>query len=107
MTRTGEQKKGKSTDYVTRQLISRRTPPRALPCQYIGNLGKTENGIVSVNTYGVVEGITYPLIFQIFKPKSSLKKGDDYKTKPQIAVEIIQKLKAWGFKIKLVLADSL
>lgn len=43
---TGEQKKGKATDYVTRQ--------------YIENLGKTENGIVSVNAYGVVEGITYP-----------------------------------------------
>ncbi len=49
----GDPKKGKSTDYVARQ--------------YIGNLGKTENGIVSVNEYGVVEGITYPLIFQIFK----------------------------------------
>jgi SRSO17 transposase len=30
----------------------------------IGNLGKTENGIVSVNAYGVVEGITYPLMFK-------------------------------------------
>ncbi|MCC5602235.1 IS701 family transposase [Nostoc favosum] len=90
---TGDQKKGKSTDYVTRQ--------------YIGNLGKTENGIVSVNAYGVVDGITYPLMFEIFKPKNRLQDGDKYKTKPQIAVEIIQELKAWGFKIKLVLADSL
>ncbi len=90
---TGDQKKGKSTDYVTRQ--------------YIGNLGKTENGIVSVNSYGVVDGTTYPLIFKIFKPKNRLKEGDKYKTKPQIAVEIIQELKKWGFKIKLVLADSL
>jgi SRSO17 transposase len=43
---TGDQKKGKSTDYVT--------------SQYIGNLGKIENGIVSVNAYSVVDGITYP-----------------------------------------------
>lgn len=93
MTRTGDKKKGKSTDYVTRQ--------------YIGNVGKIENGIVSVNAYGVVEGITYPLIFQIFKPKNRLKQGDNYKTKPQIAVAIIQQLKAWGFKSRLVLADSL
>ena len=70
-------------------------------------MGKTENGIVSVNAYGVVDGITYPLIFEIFKPKNCLKAGDKYKTKPQIAVEIIQELKAWGFKIKLVLADRL
>lgn len=73
---TGEQKNGKSTDYVTRQ--------------YIGNLRKTENGIISVNAYGVVDGITYPLMFQIFKPKNRLKEGDKYKSKPQITVEIIQ-----------------
>ena len=48
---TGEKKKRKATDYVTRQ--------------YIGNLGKIENGIVSVNAYGVVDGITYPLMFEI------------------------------------------
>ncbi|MBW4690058.1 MAG: transposase [Komarekiella atlantica HA4396-MV6] len=77
---TGDQKKGKSTDYVTHQ--------------YIGNLGKTENRIVSVNAYGIVDGITYPLMFEIFKPKNRLQDGDKYKTKLQIAVEIIQELKA-------------
>ena len=35
---TGDKKKGKKTDYVKRQDI--------------GNLGKIENGIVSVNAYG-------------------------------------------------------
>ncbi|MBD2540949.1 transposase [Coleofasciculus sp. FACHB-SPT36] len=54
-----------------------------------------------------IDGITYPLIFQIFKPKNRLKPGDKYKTKPQIAIDMIQELKEWGFKIKLVLADSL
>lgn len=38
---TGDRKKGKTADYVNRQ--------------YIGNLGKIENGIVSVNAYGLVE----------------------------------------------------
>jgi SRSO17 transposase len=90
---TGDKKKGKTTDYTARQ--------------YIGNLGKTANGIVSVNAYGVVEGITYPLMFKIFKPRSCLQAGDKYKTKPELAVEIIQELKALGWKIKLVLADSL
>ncbi|BAT55768.1 putative transposase [Nostoc sp. NIES-3756] len=46
-------------------------------------------------------------MFQIFKPKNRLKEGDKYKSKPQIAIEIIQELAEWGFKIKLVLADSL
>lgn len=90
---TGDEKKGKTTDYVARQ--------------YIGNLGKTENGRVSVNAYAVVENITYPLIFKIFKPKTRLMEGDTSKTKPQLAIEIIEELITWGFRLKLVLADSL
>lgn len=50
---TGEQKKEKSTDYVTRD--------------YLGNLGKIESVIVSFNACGVVDGITYLLEFKIFK----------------------------------------
>ncbi len=34
-------------------------------------------------------------------------KGDKYKTKPEIAIEIVKELKERGFKIKRVLADSL
>ncbi|MBW4421703.1 MAG: IS701 family transposase [Myxacorys californica WJT36-NPBG1] len=90
---TGDAKKGKATDYVAKQ--------------YIGNLGQTENGIVSVNAYAVVDDITYPLLFRIFKPKARLKPGDEYKTKPQLAAEIIAELQAFGFVIELVLADSL
>jgi SRSO17 transposase len=90
---TGDQKKGESTDYVKRQ--------------YIGNLGKIEQGIVSVNAYGHAQGITFPLIFKVFKPKERLKSGDQYKSKPVLAGEIIRELTAIGFKIKRVLADSL
>jgi len=43
---TGDCKKGKSTDYVKRQ--------------YIGNVGKKENGIVAVTAYGLVEGMILP-----------------------------------------------
>lgn len=90
---TGDAKKGDATDYVSKQ--------------YIGNLGKTANGIVSVNAYAVVDNITYPLMFKVFKPRSRLKPGDEYRTKPQLAVEIIRELQALGFNIELVLADSL
>lgn len=90
---TGDVKKGKTTDYVSRQ--------------YIGNIGKTKNGIVSVNAYAVVEGVTYPLLFKIFKPRKCLKAEDIYKTKPQLAIEIIKELQKWNFNIALVLADSL
>jgi SRSO17 transposase len=72
----------------------------------IGNLGKVENGIVAVTAYGIFKGMTFPLLSEVYKPKSRLKEGDEYKSKPQIAGEIIKRLKKLGFKIKLVLADS-
>ncbi len=67
---TEDPKKGKKTDYVARQ--------------YIGRLGKVKNGIVSVVAYGLIEGITFPILFEVFKPQKCLKPGDVYKTKPQV-----------------------
>ena len=64
---TGDRKKGKKTDYVARQ--------------YLGSVGKIDNGIVSVNAYGVYSNITFPLSFKIFKPKGRLKESDKYQTK--------------------------
>ncbi|MDJ1184289.1 IS701 family transposase [Roseofilum casamattae] len=90
---TGDRKKGKKTDYVARQ--------------YLGSVGKVDRGIVSVNAYGVYENITFPLLCKVFKPKGRLKKGDVEKTKIEIAIEIIKELIDYGFKIELVLADSL
>ncbi len=90
---TGDRKKGTKTDYVARQ--------------YLGSIGKVDNGIVSVNAYGVYENITFPLICKVFKPKGTLKEEDSYKTKIQIASEIITELVELGFNIELVLADSL
>ncbi|HTL88507.1 MAG TPA: IS701 family transposase, partial [Leptolyngbya sp.] len=83
------------------------TSPDYVAKQYIGNLGKTENGMVSVNAYAVVENITYPLLFNIYKPKSRLKAHDAYQSKPQLAVQLIQEIQALGFVIERVLADSL
>lgn len=68
---TGDRKKGKTTDYVDRQ--------------YIGNIGKIENGIVSVNAYGVAGHLSFPLLFKVFKPKKRLKPDDLYQTKLQLA----------------------
>ena len=75
--------------------------------QYIGNLGKIENGIVAVTAYGLFKGMTFPLAFKIYKPKERLLAGDTYKNKPIIAAEMIRELTAMGFKFSLVLADSL
>ena len=51
---TGDRKKGKTTDYGA--------------SQYIGNIGKIANGMVSVNTSGVLDHITFPLLFKASKP---------------------------------------
>ncbi len=90
---TGDRKKGKKTDYVARQ--------------YLGSVGKIDNGIVTVNAYGVYANLTFPLSFKVFKPKETLKSGDKYKTKIELASEIITELIDEGFNIELVLADSL
>ena len=78
----GDKKKGKTTDYVKKQ--------------YIGNLGKIESGIVSVNAYGYCEGMTFPLKFKVFKPRERLKEEDKYKTKPELGAELIKESKEMG-----------
>ena len=90
---TGDKKKGNTTDYVKRQ--------------YIGNLGKIENGVVAVTAYGVFCGMTFPLLFEVYKPQEKLQPGDKYLTKPQIGAMLIRKLQLMGFRFNLVLADSL
>ena len=90
---TGDRKKGKKTDYVARQ--------------YLGSIGKIDSGIVSVNAYGVYQNITFPLMFKIFKPRGRLKESDTYRTKIELASSIITELVKFGFKIELILADSL
>jgi SRSO17 transposase len=90
---TGDCKKGDSTDYVKRQ--------------YIGNVGKRENGIVAVTAYGLFKGMILPLCFEVYKPRERLKPGEGYQTKPQIAATMIRQLIAMGFQFELVLADSL
>ena len=56
---TGDRKKGKKTDYVARQ--------------YLGSVGKVDNGIVSVNAYGVYHNITFPLMVKVFKPEGTFR----------------------------------
>src|SRR5258707_3592442 len=90
---TGDRRKGKTTDYAA--------------SQYIGNVHALANGVVSVTAYGVLDTVTFPLAFRLYKPRRRLKPGDVYKSKPQLAVELIQELAAQGFHFSVVLADSL
>jgi SRSO17 transposase len=90
---TGDKKKGRTTDYVARQSI--------------GRLGKIDAGLVSVNAYGVLEGITFPRMFEVFKPRPSRKVTDGYQTKPQLALQLLRELKARGVPFHRVVADRL
>jgi len=62
---------------------------------------------VAVVSYGLVDGLTFPLMFDIYKPKERLKLNDSYLSKPQIASQMIREIKAMGFEIDCVMADSL
>jgi SRSO17 transposase len=55
---TGDRKKGTTTDYVAHH--------------YIGNLGKLANGIVSVNAYGILDHITFPLLAEGLQAQDTL-----------------------------------
>ena len=90
---TGDQKYGTVTDYVSRQ--------------YIGNLGAVETGLVSVNAYGVLDAVTFPLLFQVFKPERRLKPTDTFQTKPTIASGLVRAVVQVGFAVDLVLADAM
>ena len=60
-----------------------------------------------MTAYGIVEGMTVVLSFEVYKPKTRLKKGESYRSKPQIAAQMLRELKNKGFKFSQVLADSL
>jgi SRSO17 transposase len=89
---TGDPKKGQTTDYVA--------------SQYLGSLHQVEPGIVSVNAYGVLDNVTFPLAFALYKPKTCLKPGDVFQTKPQLALGLIEQLLAVGLSVAVVLADT-
>jgi SRSO17 transposase len=90
---TGDRTKGKTTDDAAHQSI--------------GTVHTLANGVVSVNAYGVLDSVTFPLAFRLYKPRRRLQPGDVYKSKPQLAVERIEELTAQGFPFRVVLADSL
>lgn len=62
--------------------------------------------LVGLSAYSVIDDITIPLMFEVYKPKECLKAGDEFRTKPQIAAQMVRELKSLGFKFKIVLADT-
>lgn len=55
----------------------------------------------------MLDDVTFPLLFQVFKPDRRLKPVDTYHTQPNIASQLVRMLVQHGFAIDLVLADAL
>ena len=90
---TGDRKKGQSTDYVSPQ--------------YLGSLGKVDNGLVTVHVVALLAQVTFPLLFEAFKPEKRLKPGERHRSKVKVARASLDEVASWGLAVELVVADAL
>ena len=91
---TGDRKDGTATEHVGRQ--------------YLGSVGKTDNGIVAVTTLWTDGRVHYPLHFAPYTPASRFPGGKNdprFRTKPQIAVALIEQARAADIPFRAVVAD--
>jgi len=93
---TGDRKDGDKTAHVGRQ--------------YLGNRGKIEQGVVSVGSVWADEGVYYPLAVEPYTPApwfSAGKADPAFRTKPQIALELVDQALADDWPFRAVVADCL
>ncbi|XNR87375.1 transposase [Streptomyces sp. R-74717] len=91
---SGDRKDGKATAHIGRQ--------------WLGRLGKTDNGIVTVTTCWADENLYYPLHAVPYSPARHFPKGKSnpgFRTKLQIAAELARAAKATGVAFRAVVAD--
>ena len=77
--------------------------------QYIGEIGKTENGNVVVTTHLYDGKKSWPLDIELYQHATSLpegKKDPKFKKKPTLALELIDKSVNRGYRPGIVLIDS-
>ncbi len=77
--------------------------------QYIGQIGKTDNGVVVVTSHLYDGKKSLPLDIKLYKKADSLPEGKDdpeFKKKPEIAINLIDKTLARGYKPGIVLMDA-
>lgn len=92
---TGDRKDGHQTAHVARQ--------------YLGKLGKIDNGVVSVTSLWADEGVYYPLEIEPYTPESDFAKGKDdpdFRTKLKIALQLVQQALQGGWPFRAMVADS-
>jgi SRSO17 transposase len=91
---TGDRKHGTKTAHVARQ--------------YLGSLGKVDNGIVAVTSLWADERIYFPLHVEPYEPAERLpqgKKDPAFRTKPQIGMALVDAALALGLPFRAVVAD--
>ena len=92
---TGDRKDGAKTAHVGRQ--------------YLGNRGKTEQGVVSVGSLWADEGVYYPLAVEPYTPQHWFAQGKAdpaFRTKPQLALALVDQARAQDWPLRAVVADS-
>ena len=93
---TGDRKDGSKTAHVGRQ--------------YLANLGKTDNGVVSVSTLWADARIYYPLELDPYTPAHWFARGKAdpaFRTKPQIALDLVKRAVAASWPFRAIVADAL
>jgi DDE superfamily endonuclease len=93
---SGDRKAGRHTAHVARQ--------------WLGSLGKTDNGIVAVTSLWADERVYWPIDVVPYTPASRLasgKRDPAFRTKPQLAVELIDAARTAGIGFRAVVADCL
>ncbi len=91
---SGDRKAGRHTAHVARQ--------------YLGSLGKTDNGIVAVTSLWADERVYWPVDVVPYTPASRLAKGRTdpaFRTKPQLAAELVGAARQAGIGFRAVVAD--
>jgi SRSO17 transposase len=92
---TGDRKDGHKTAHVGRQ--------------YLANLGKTDNGVVSVSSLWADERVYYPLELEPYTPTHWFARGKTdpaFRTKPQIAVSLVERAVAAAWPFRAIVADA-
>lgn len=77
--------------------------------QYLGSIGKVDNGIVAVSTTWADPHLYYPLHVVPYTPACRLPKGrddPDFATKAQLAMPLIDAAQDLGIPFRAVVADS-
>src|SRR5713101_2616921 len=78
--------------------------------QYLGSIGKLGNGIVAVTSLWADEQVYSPLHVRPSTPAARLMGGKQhaaFRTKPQLALELVHAARAAGIPFRAVVADSL